>query len=63
MGTMQVVTVNTHHGRIKARVPSTVQARPGDLVGLEFRHDRLVLFDAVSGRALRSALFEGVHHV
>jgi multiple sugar transport system ATP-binding protein len=62
MGTMQVVTVNTHHGRVKARIPTTVKARIGDRVGLAFEHERLVLFDAVSGRALRSRLFgEDLH--
>ena len=60
MGTMQVVTVTTHHGRVKARIPSAVKTRIGDHVGLSFAHERLVLFDAVSGRALRSHLFEGV---
>ena len=62
MGTMQVVTVNTRHGAIKARVPASVKARAGDLVGLGFRSDRLVLFETVSGRALRSALFQETHH-
>jgi multiple sugar transport system ATP-binding protein len=62
MGTMQVVTVNTHHGRIKARIPASVRARIGDAVGLRFQNERLVLFDSVSGRALRSSLFDGAGH-
>ena len=62
MGTMQVVTVNTRHGPVKARVPASVKARIGDGVGLTFRHDRIVIFETVSGRALRSDLFEGAHH-
>jgi multiple sugar transport system ATP-binding protein len=62
MGTMQVVTVNTHHGRIKARVASSVKARIGEDVGLAFRNDRLIVFDTVSGRALRSRLFEEASH-
>jgi multiple sugar transport system ATP-binding protein len=62
MGTMQVVTVTTRHGPVKARVPASVKARIGDGVGLSFRHDRIVLFETVSGRALRSDLFEGAQH-
>jgi multiple sugar transport system ATP-binding protein len=62
MGTMQVATVNTRHGRIKARIPASVRARIGDRVGVAFQPERLVVFDAVSGRALRSALFEGIRH-
>jgi multiple sugar transport system ATP-binding protein len=62
MGTMQVATVSTRHGRIKARIPASVRARIGDRVGLAFQPERLVVFDAVSGRALRSDLFEGIRH-
>ena len=62
MGTMQVVTVNTHHGRVKARVSASVKARVGEDVGLAFRNDRIVLFDTVCGRALASRLFEEATH-
>jgi len=58
MGTLQIVTIDTRHGQVEARVPSTVHVRPGDAVGLRFREERLVLFDTVSGRALQSALFD-----
>jgi hypothetical protein len=34
----------------------------GDNVGLAFRTERLVLFDTVSGRALRSAAYDGDVH-
>jgi multiple sugar transport system ATP-binding protein len=57
LGTSQVVTLDTAHGRVKARVPSSVPVRQGDRVGLRFRDDRLVLFDTASGTALRSELF------
>jgi multiple sugar transport system ATP-binding protein len=63
LGTMQIVTVNTHHGRVKARIPSHVRVHAGESVGLTFQHDRLVLFDTVSGNALRSDLFDGGSHV
>jgi multiple sugar transport system ATP-binding protein len=59
MGTMQVVTVNTGHGRVKARIPSSLTVRIGEQVGLRFSEQRAVVFDTVSGRALRSALYEG----
>jgi multiple sugar transport system ATP-binding protein len=59
MGTMQVVTVHTKHGVVKARIPTTHRVRVRDLVGLRFATERLVVFDTVSGRALDSALYEG----
>jgi multiple sugar transport system ATP-binding protein len=62
MGTMQIVTVNTQHGRVKAKIPSSVRVRAGELVGLTFQHERLVLFDTVSGHALKSDLFQGAGH-
>ena len=58
MGTMQVVTINTHHGRIKARIASSIRVRIGQQVGLRFNEEHLVVFDTVSGRAVRSELFE-----
>jgi multiple sugar transport system ATP-binding protein len=57
MGTLQVVTVDTKHGRVKARISSAIRVFPGEPVGLRFADDRNVLFDTISGRALRSALF------
>ncbi len=59
LGTTQIVTVNTPHGQIKARVASSQAVGIGDNVGLALRAERLVLFDAGSGRALRSALNDG----
>jgi len=59
LGTTQIVTVNTPHGQIKARIPSSHAVGIGDNVGLALRAERLVLFDAGSGRALRSALYDG----
>ena len=62
LGTTQIVTVNTPHGQIKARIPSSQAVGIGDNVGLALRAERLVLFDAGSGRALRSALYDGELH-
>jgi multiple sugar transport system ATP-binding protein len=56
LGTTQVVTVNTAHGQVKARLPADLIVRPGETIGLSFRPERLSLFDKDSGRAIRSAL-------
>jgi multiple sugar transport system ATP-binding protein len=62
LGTTQIVTLDTHFGQIKARMPASVNVRLGDNVGLQFHTEGLALFDAGSGRALRSALYEvGAH--
>ncbi len=62
LGTTQIVTVTTGRGVLKARLPSDAPVRPGERVGLEFRPEKLSLFDKESGRALRSALHEGAAH-
>ena len=57
LGTTQIVTVDTAHGQIKARLPSTSPVRLGETVGLAFQPERLVAVrrgDA-AGR-MRSAL-------
>ncbi len=61
LGTTQIVTVITANGQLKARLPSGKVVRVGEQVGLELRPDRLSLFDAASGQALPSALYEGGH--
>ncbi|MCT8329521.1 ABC transporter ATP-binding protein [Albidovulum sediminis] len=60
LGTTQIVTIETPNGEAKARIPSDQPARPGDMVGLAFEGATVTLFDAQSGRALRSELNEGV---
>ena len=62
LGTTQIVTVNTPFGQLKARTKSASEVRAGENVGLSFAADRLSLFDKESGRAVRSALFEGAAH-
>ena len=59
LGTTQIVTVTTARGNVKARVPSEAYVRLGEQVGLSFRADKMSIFDAVSGRALRTALHDG----
>ncbi len=60
LGTTQIVTLHTPDGELKARVPSTQRVQPGEPVGLDFNGATVSLFDGQSGRALRSALNEGV---
>lgn len=66
LGTMQIVTVRTHRGTLKARIASTIPARAGENVGLAFNPERLSLFQAGSGKVLASALHDspmaGVSH-
>ena len=59
LGTMQIVTLRTGNGEVKARVASSRAARPGELTGLEFDGQLASLFDAGSGRALETELNEG----
>ncbi len=59
LGTTQIVTLNTPSGSLKARVPSHLKINTGERLGLDFRADRLSLFDAGSGRAIRTALHDG----
>ncbi|MDF2233615.1 ABC transporter ATP-binding protein [Albimonas sp. CAU 1670] len=62
LGTTQVVTLATPNGEVKARIPADQPARMGETVGLEFDGRTTTVFDAQSGRALRSELNEGVLH-
>ena len=59
LGTTQIVTVETAHGQVRARLPSGKTVRVGEQVGLALRPDRVSLFDATSGQALSSALHTG----
>ena len=59
LGTTQIVTVTTERGTVRARVPSDAHARQGERVGLSFQADKMSIFDAASGRALRTALHDG----
>ena len=60
LGTTQIVTLDTPNGEVKARVESGRNARAGEKVGLDFDGAAATLFDARSGRAIRSALNEGI---
>jgi len=62
LGTTQIVTVTTRYGVLKARSPASVAFRTGENVGLDFRPDTLSVFHKESGRAIRTALYEGGVH-
>src|SRR5258705_227827 len=62
LGTTQIVTVTTRYGALKARSPASMSFRTGENVGLDFRPDTLSIFDRESGRAIRTALYEGGAH-
>ncbi|NEX48679.1 ABC transporter ATP-binding protein [Pseudotabrizicola algicola] len=62
LGTSQIITLDCPHGTVKARVPSGQGVRSGETVGLSFRSGTLSLFDAATGRALRTAANAAVHH-
>jgi multiple sugar transport system ATP-binding protein len=59
LGTTQIVTVTTPHGTVRARLPADIAVRRGEHVGLDFRPEKLSLFDKATGRAVRTALTEG----
>jgi multiple sugar transport system ATP-binding protein len=63
LGTTQIVTVDTKHGQVKARLSADVHARAGETVGLKLKAERLSLFENASGRAIRSALHGRGTHV
>jgi multiple sugar transport system ATP-binding protein len=59
LGTSQIVTCRTAHGTtLRARVGTDVAAQRGDHVGLAFDAGQVSLFDAASGRALRTVRHE-----
>jgi multiple sugar transport system ATP-binding protein len=62
LGTTQIVTVDTAYGRVAARLSSSEPVRVGEVVGLVFRSERLSLFDAASGTAVRTARQERAGH-
>jgi multiple sugar transport system ATP-binding protein len=62
LGTNQIVTIDIDRAKVKARLPSTIVAKIGETVGVSFQPQKLVVFDATTGRAIQSALFEGAHH-
>jgi multiple sugar transport system ATP-binding protein len=62
LGTTQIVTLDTAHGQVKARIAADAPARAGETVGLSFHTPRLSLFDGNTGRALPGAEPSGAGH-
>jgi multiple sugar transport system ATP-binding protein len=60
LGTTQIITLETENGLLKARVASSDPVRVGATTGLHFDPRSVTLFDAKSGRALRSEANQGV---
>ena len=59
LGTSQVVTCRTAQGTtLRARLSTDLPTQRGDHVGLAFETGQLSLFDAASGRALRTVRHE-----
>jgi multiple sugar transport system ATP-binding protein len=54
-GSHWIAEFDTAGGPVKAVVDKAVRPREGDSVGLAFETERVVLFDAISERLLRSA--------
>jgi multiple sugar transport system ATP-binding protein len=59
LGTSQIVTCQTAQGAtVRARVGTDVRAQRGDAIGLAFDATQVSLFDATTGRALRTIRHE-----
>jgi multiple sugar transport system ATP-binding protein len=61
LGTTQIVTVNTPHGQVKARLPAATVVNSGETVGLSLRAERVSIFDQATGQAVRTSLGEAGH--
>ena len=61
LGANQIVTIEIERAFVKARLSSSRAARVGETVGVSFLPGKLVVFNAITGRAAHSALFEGAH--
>lgn len=59
LGTTQIVTVITEHGKVRARVAADRRAAVGSPIGLTFKPEKLSIFEGQSGRAIRTALHDG----
>jgi multiple sugar transport system ATP-binding protein len=56
LGSHQVLMIETAGGVVRARVGKEVRLAAGAPVGLSFRNERALLYDAVSGRRLPAAV-------
>ncbi|MDD9884444.1 MAG: ABC transporter ATP-binding protein [Gammaproteobacteria bacterium] len=58
MGAKRLLTVDTACGRLRLKAGNRVKAAVGDNVGLNFARDSLIVFDAGTGVAVKSALYD-----
>ena len=61
LGTTQIVTLQSPHGDLKARLPADIAVRAGETVGLDFATERLSLFDTGTGAAIATETAEARH--
>ena len=54
LGTTQVITLNSAHGAVKARLTSSQAVKVGEKTGLSFDPRTVTIFNADTGRALKS---------
>jgi multiple sugar transport system ATP-binding protein len=62
LGTTQIITVRRDNATVKARAQAHVAVKAGENIGLELKSQKLSIFEAASGRAIRTALYEGAGH-
>jgi len=62
LGTTQIVTVKCAGAMLKARLPAEADIRTGEIVGLDFKSKKLSVFEAASGRAIRTELHAEAGH-
>ncbi|MGI9368727.1 MAG: ABC transporter ATP-binding protein [Ruegeria sp.] len=60
LGTTQIITLNTANGIVKVRASSSQVVKVGEKTGLSFDPRTVTIFDAETGRALRSEANAGV---
>jgi len=56
-GARQLVTVKTEAGLLKVRADNSIRVKDGESVGLEFDRNAMIIFNAVTDKALNSTLF------
>ena len=63
-GAVELVAVSKSYppGAVPVVRDLSLSVATGESVGLDFRPDKLSIFDKVSGRAIRTALHEGAAH-
>ncbi len=60
LGTTQIITLDTANGTVKARAASADRVKVGERTGLSFDPRTVTIFDAETGRALKSEANVGV---